>query len=295
MEKSVEKLVKKIEQIPMLPSVSQRMMHVISNEDASIKDIARFIEKDQSLTLKIMKIANSAFYGSLSKVTSLENALIKLGLKEIKSIVLGISIRDFFSNPASGAFDRERFWKHAIVCSQIAKFLGFHYHHDGNDDSLFLLGLIHDMGKVVLDEYFHEEFIQIIEYIDLNETTFSKAEKEVMGTTHYQIAAKILKQWKFPDEIIMPVFYHHAPWYDKYYGANSIILYLSNILTKLTGYPCHQSESPIDPLVFSKSSEIQFINKSGFELDYGIINNFITHILEFMQDESDNVMALFSE
>ena len=145
---------KHIEQIPMLPMVSQKIVHAISDENASVKDIAALIEKDQSLTLKIMKIANSSFYGSLSKVTSLENALVKLGMGEVKSVVLGVSVRNFFSTPVNGIFDRNRFWKHAIICSQIAKFLGS-YFHMGNDDSFFLSGLIHDMGKVVLDEYFH--------------------------------------------------------------------------------------------------------------------------------------------
>lgn len=292
MKEKLEKLSQNIEQIPTLPVISQKIMEIMENEDSIIKDIAKIIENDQSLTLKILKIANSAFYGSLGKVTSLDNALVKLGMNEVKSIVLGVSIRNFFSDTSEGAFDREQFWRHSIICSQVAKFLGS-YFKITNDDSLFLAGLIHDMGKVVLDEYFHQEFLDIIDYVDSNGSSFSEAEKSIIGTTHYQVAAKILKQWKFPDEVIMQVLYHHAPWYDNNFEDRSIIIYLSNILTKLAGFPCHTNEKQIDPLEFSGSSEAGFIIKNGFDLDLDAIEKLVKHIQEFVMEEADNVMSLF--
>ncbi|MFC1862816.1 HDOD domain-containing protein [Thermodesulfobacteriota bacterium] len=292
MKEKLEKLAQNIEQIPTLPVISQKIMRVMENEDSTIKDIAKIIENDQSLTLKLLKIANSAFYGSLGKVSSLDNALVKLGMNEVKSIVLGVSIRNFFSDTSDGTFDRERFWRHSIICSQVAKFLGS-YFKITNDDSLFLSGLIHDMGKVVLDEYFHEDFLEIIDYVDSTGSTFSEAEKSIIGTTHYQIAAKILKQWEFPDEVIMQVLYHHAPWCDANFEDSSIAIYLSNILTKLAGYSCHPNEKQIDPIEFSGSSEADFIIKNGFDLEPEVIENLIKHIQEFVMEEADNVLKLF--
>jgi HD-like signal output (HDOD) protein len=149
------------------------------------------------------------------------------------------------------------------------------------------------MGKVVLDQYLHEEFLQIIEYISSHNSTFSKAEKAVLGTTHYQIAATLLKQWNFPTKVIMGILYHHAPWYDKNYMTNAIVIYLANILTKLAGYSCYAKEKEIDPYKFASSSEVDFIMKSGFDLDYETIKKFIYHIQEFVLAEADNVMRLF--
>jgi len=91
----------------------------------------------------------------------------------------------------------------------------------------------------------------------------------------------------------MQVFYHHAPWYDKNYETNSIILYLANIFTKLAGYPCHQDEKRIDPNEFANSPEINFVIKNGFDLDYGTIKNLISHIREFVSEEAENVMSFF--
>ena len=286
------KLVKRIQQIPTLPIISQKILTVVGNENASFKELVRIIEKDQALAIKILKVANSAFYGFLSKISSLEHALVILGINEVKSIVLGFSVQNFFSHSESDAFDRTRFWKHAIICSQVAKLLGRHFNMR-DDDSLFLAGLIHDIGKVVLDEYCHEEFLQIIEHVSSNNSTFSQAEKEILGTTHYQIAATLLKQWKFPDKVIMQVLYHHAPWYDENYGTNSIIIYLANVFTKLSGYSCHTDEKQIDLHAFSNSSEIDFIIKGGFDLDYEAIKNLTSHIQEFISVEADNVMRLF--
>jgi HD-like signal output (HDOD) protein len=292
MDSPLENIVSKIEQLPTLPIVSQKIMELMADGETSFQDIVKVVENDQSLALKILKIANSSFYGSLSKISSLEHAMVKLGMNEVKSIVLGVSVHDFFSSPSNGIFDRARFWKHAIVCGQVAKYLGMYY-KIGNDDTLFLSGLIHDMGKVVLDEYFHEDFLAIIGYIDAHKSPFSKAEKAITGTTHYQIAAKLLNQWKFPKQVIMQVLYHHAPWTDKTYETNSIMVYLANIITKLAGYTCHPTEPDMDPIEFSKSSQADFIIKSGYDLDHDILIKFVNHIQEFIMEEADNMMRFF--
>jgi len=291
-KRNMDKLIEKIERIPTIPIIFQRIMEISEDEKAPFKDFVGIIEKDQALAAKILRVANSAFYGFLSRVSSLEHALVILGINEIKSIVLGCSVYNFFSRGQTGAFDRTRFWKHAIICSQVAKLLGTHF-NTRNGDSVFLAGLIHDIGKVVLDQYLHEEFLQIIEYISLTKTTFSKAEKKILGTTHYQIAAKLLKQWRFPDEVITPILYHHAPWHDKNYGTNSIIIYLANVLTKLAGHSCHPEEKQIDLHEFANSSGVHFIIKSGFDLDYEITKKLICDIQEFILVEADNVMRLF--
>ena len=291
-ERNMDNLIQKIEQIPTIPIVSQRVMEISGDDEAPFKDFVAIIEKDQSLASKILRVANSAFYGFSSRVSSLEHALVILGINEVKSIALGCSLYNFFSHSESDASERTRFWKHAIICSQVAKLLGIHF-NTRNGDSLFLAGLIHDIGKLVLDQYFHEEFLQILEYVSLTKTTFSKAEKKMLGTTHCQIAAKLLKQWRFPEEVIIQVLYHHGPWHDKNHRANSTMIYLANVLTKLAGYPSHPEEKQIDLHEFANSSEVDFITKTGFDLDYERIKRLISNIQEYILMEDDNVMRLF--
>lgn len=292
MDKRLENIIAKIEELPTLPIVSQKILQLMTDENVSYRDIVKLVENDQSLALKIMKIANSAFFGSLTKISSLEHAMVKLGMNEVRSIVLAVSVYDFFSNSDSGSFDRERFWKHGIICSQTAKYLG-NYYRIGNDDTLFLSGLVHDMGKAVLDEYFHDEFLNIVGYLEQKRSTFGEAEKAVLGTTHYQIAAKLMSQWKFPKKIILQVLYHHAPWADKTYETGSTMVYLANIVTKMAGYSCHKDEEEMDIAAFSESSQAGYINKSGFEMDHEILQKFVNHIQEVVVEEADNVMKFF--
>jgi putative nucleotidyltransferase with HDIG domain len=291
-EPDIDALVQKIEKIPTLPIISKKIMEITGDEQASFKKLVGIIEKDQTLAVKMLKIANSAFYGFVSKVSSLEHALVVLGTNQVKSIVLGSSVYSFFSKSETTNFDRTRFWKHAIICSQVATFLGKHF-KIRKDDSLFLAGLIHDVGKVVLDQYFPDEFLRIVDHVSSAGTTFSDAEGKILGTTHYQVAAKLLKQWKFPDRVIMQVLYHHAPWYDIHFTTNSKIIYLANIFTKLAGYACHPDEKAIDLHELADSPEIGFVREGGFPLDYETIEELNRRIRESILQEADNVMELF--
>lgn len=293
-QKNIERLIQAIEQIPTLPIVSQQVMLVLEDKNVSIKKLSELIEKDQALAVKILKVANSAFYATLSKVSSIDHALVILGLQEVKGILMAFSIHNFFSQTQFNGFDRERFWKHSMICSQIAKYLEQHFRVQ-KDETLFLAGLIHDMGKIVFDQYFHEEFLEIIDYVSTNNTGFSKAEKEILGITHYQVAAKLLQKWNFPEKLIMHVFYHHAPWHDENYVSGSIIIYLSNLFTKLVGYPCHPSERKVDLIQFAHSKVMDFIVQNGFDLDYDKIERMANQIREFISLEAQNALSLFEE
>lgn len=289
----MDRLVQKIETIPTIPVVGRKVVELAGDEEAVFKDLVQIIEKDQALAAKVLRVANSAFYGFLSKVNSLEHALVILGVDEVRSIALGISVYNLFSQSENGAFDRTQFWTHAIICSQVARLLGERL-NIRNHSSFFLTGLIHDIGKVVLDQYFHEEFLRIVEYVSLGKTSFSKAEREILGTTHCAIAGQLLRQWRFPDEVVTQILYHHRPWHDKDSGIGSSIIYLANVLTKLAGYPCHSEERQIDLHEFANSSEFDFVRRNGCGLHYEETKKLISVIQELVVTETNNVMKLFA-
>jgi putative nucleotidyltransferase with HDIG domain len=288
----IERYVQKIEQIPTLPIVSKQIMDLLGDEDVSVKKVGELIEKDQAMALKVLKIANSSFYGTLTKVSTIDHALVVLGLAEVKAILLAFSIHNFFYSNNNG-YERSRFWKHAIVCSQVARFLARHFRM-AMDESVFLSGLIHDMGKVVFDHYFHEEFVRVVEHVNQHNGTFSTAEKEIMGITHYQVAAKLLQQWRFPEKVVTQVFYHHAPWYDKNHAVGSIIVYLANFLTKLAGYPClltEQAKAGKDGYLSPKIYD--FIVKQGLDIDEQTIDHMLIQVRELLALERENVLSFF--
>jgi putative nucleotidyltransferase with HDIG domain len=291
---SLEDIAQRIEQIPTIPVVSTRINSLLQDEEVSITRVAGLIEKDQSLATKILKVANSAFYGTLNKVSSIDHALVVLGLEEVKGILMAFAVYNFFQNDKNGGFDRKSFWKHSIICSQVAKYLARYFKVE-KDDTLFLSGLIHDMGKVVFDQYFHEEFLKIIDHVSSKHERFSKVEKEIVGITHYQVGAKLLQRWKFPERVIMQVFYHHAPWYDKNFPTGSIIIYLANILTKIAGYPCVPLEKKMDITSMASGKVMDFINKSGFELDEAALDRIVNQIRDFISMESQDVLGFLED
>jgi HD-like signal output (HDOD) protein len=280
---NIEALVRKIDQIPTLPVVARQIMSLLANEDVSLKKVAELIEKDPALAVKVLKVANSAFYGTLNKVSTIDHALVVLGMGEVKSILMGFSIYKFFPEEKNNGFDRTRFWQHSIICSQVAKYLARHFKVP-RDDTLFLSGLIHDVGKIVFDQYFHEEFVQILDHVSSHNESFSKSEKEILGITHYQVAAKLLQRWHF---------YHHAPWHDKNYPAGSTILYLADLFTKSAGHTCLADEKKIEISDFTNSKVMDFVVQSGFELDHDSMEKMLTQIKEFIAMEAQNVMSFF--
>jgi putative nucleotidyltransferase with HDIG domain len=288
---NADRIVQTIEHIPTLPIISRKIHGLLEDDNVSIKKLEQIIQADPPLAAKIMKIVNSSFYGMLSKVSTIDHAVVILGLDELKNIVLSFSIHDFFKE-GNELIDRRMFWKHSVICSQVAKFLAG-YFNIAKNNTFLLSGLIHDIGKIVIDKYLHEDFISIIDYISTKGCTFSKAEKEILGRTHYQIAAKLLQQWQFPPEVVMQIFYHHAPWHDDNYTTGSTILYLANMLTKIVGYPCFKDEKQAEISDIINPAMLSYLNKNGFEIDGASFERLLQRINDHISNESSNVLSIF--
>lgn len=284
LELKLEALILTIEQIPTLPDTSTEIMALIDDETASIDTITQFIERDQALALQILKYANSPFYGAIRTVSSVKKAIVVIGLNEVKSLLLAFTIQKFFETSGKDQENRKKFWKHSLVCSHIANYLARSFQLS-SDNTLFISALIHDIGKIVADQYLHAEFQAIVDHVEQNNSTFNDAEREILGLTHYQIGAKLLEQWSFPEQVIAQVYYHHAPWLDKIYLKGSTIIYLANILTKMSGFPCLDGEKKLDADQFIKSKAMKLINESGFSIDGDAIKQLLENIKDILADD----------
>ncbi len=293
--KNIDEIVCQIEQIPTLPVVSKRIMELLHKDDEPLSKIGELIEQDLAIATRILKIANSPFYGTLNTVTSITHALAILGLTEVKGILAAISIQNFFPPESEDSiFSREKFWKHSVICSQVAKLLSRHFSIP-DDGSLFLSGLIHDMGKVIFDVYFNEEFVKICDYVATKKVSFSKAEKTILGVTHYQVAATVLQQWRIPKKIACQVFYHHAPWQDKTYSTGSCLIYLANIFTKIAGFPASTFEPSPNITQLINQNAMSYLTKSGFELDTQTIDSLLVQITQLVTEDSHNVTGILKD
>lgn len=287
----LDSIVAAIEQIPTLPKTSIDIMDAIDNEDVNVDRITELIEQDPSLAVQVLKFANSPFCGTINTVSSIKHAIVVMGLGEIKGLLMVFAVQKFFDSSVMDQDIRKRFWTHSLVCSHIATYLSRFFQRPA-DDSIFISALIHDLGKIVLDQYMHKEFLDIIDCITMDNSSFKEAEKVVVGITHYQIAAKLLKQWCFPQKVVMQVFYHHSPWHEPEFAENSAIIYLANILTKLAGYPCLEAENKIDLEEFCRSKAMARLNDLGFQLDCLSLQKLLDDVLTLLDEDESIKMFL---
>jgi len=277
MKTEIAAIVRSIEAIPPLPVVARQIMELLQDESTSMDKIVDLVEKDISLASRLITLANSPFYGTLGKVSSINHALVLLGTNEVRAALLAMSVYKFFAGKEKANDTKKNLWRHAIVCSQTAKMLANHFRIQ-EADSLFLAALLHDVGKVAMASFLPEQSEQVFAEVGEQKISFSAAERHVLGATHYQVAAKLLQQWQFPARIILPVFFHHAPWQAKEFGSEASIVYLANLLTHMAGYPTLPEEPVQDPQQFASSEQCLFLARSGFDLDGQLLGRLVDQI-----------------
>lgn len=204
-------LVKRIDQLPTLPAIATRIMAIIEDPESSAKDLERIISNDVSLASRILRLVNSAYFGVSRRVTDLGQAVAMAGFALVKSVAMGISIFDTLGfGTESRKYRREAFWKHCVATGAVARFLA-RERRDADAEGAFTVGLLHDIGKLVLDKHANFEFQRILATTELEAVSFRDAEKKVLGDVgHAEVGGWLLEQWRFPQEISVPVANHHA-------------------------------------------------------------------------------------
>ncbi len=227
-------LVTKLKSIPTLPTIALRVMEITANQKSSASDLMAIISPDVSLTTKILKIANSPFYGLTREISSLQHAVTVLGFKEIRNLVISsVAFESFKNLKQDGKFDITKFWRHSFYCALAAKNIAVNLKIESSD--LFVAGLVHDIGKLAMYITFPSDYMMQLEIMDpvrLKYTSF-EAEKSIFGMTHDEVGMKLLKKWMFPESLLIAVGYHHHPQEADNKSLFPIIVYVADILTHI--------------------------------------------------------------
>ena len=177
-QQRLKKITESIIGLPTLPTVVTQMISLIDNPTTSAKDVAKLISTDQALTAKMLKLANSAFYGFPREIATVNHAVVVLGFETVKSLGLSVSVLERFSGVSSnGDFDRQRFWEHSIACAVAARILAtkVRYRTRGQGEA-FAGGILHDIGKLVLGFFFWEHFERLAKLSRGSGINFREAE-----------------------------------------------------------------------------------------------------------------------
>ncbi|MCU0608189.1 MAG: HDOD domain-containing protein [Chitinispirillaceae bacterium] len=231
-------------QLPTLPEISSRLMGLIRNPRASVNDVADIIGQDVSLSAKVLRLANSAYYGMPGKITTINNAVVLLGFRVITTIVLSVTVFDLFpeGKGSSRLFDHKAFWRHSFGCGLIAKHLALCLKKKFlfDPEESFCAGLLHDIGKVVLEQYLHAEFHRALNAAKSDGLPLFTAEKKVLGFTHADAGQWLTAGWGLPSGIGEPLARHH----DSSSGPHQAD---SAALCQAADWLCYQTGMAIDP------------------------------------------------
>lgn len=189
-----DRLIRKVDTFPALPSVTLRIIQVCADPETTVLQLKHLIESDSTLVLAILKLANSPFYGLRRKVTTVEHCLSLLGTSEIKALVIAKTMFQTFL--VAGKVDTQALWLHSFYCALAAKILAADFAL--NPDELFVAGLIHDIGKLIIYMELDPQDIDILETQRPVNFNITQNEEELMGISHDYLGGVLLETWMFP-------------------------------------------------------------------------------------------------
>jgi putative nucleotidyltransferase with HDIG domain len=226
----VAKIIENVDSLPSLPSIVLALMDVVNSSDSSADDAAKLISKDPALTSKMIRLANSAFYGIPRSISSVSSAVVILGFNTIRSLVLSASVAKMFDGKHS--LDMDRFWKHSIVTAMTAKIIVRHLMSVRmmDPESAFCAGMLHDIGKLIFSQYMPEDYAAVCNYAKENGVSLFEAEEALMGINHAQMGKILADKWSLPLDLEYAFVHHHNPQKasDAFYLVN--IIHLSDII-----------------------------------------------------------------
>jgi len=221
-----------VDNLPPMPQVMHKAQAIINDPDSSMKDLEKLINTDQAFAIKVLRLANSAFYGRMKKVASIQDAAVVVGMKSLGELIT-LSCAASLLNQSLRGYDlpAQSLWQHSIGVAFGSKIIaGKKYPALVND--AFSAGLIHDAGKLILDEYLYERKTLFQEFMSDNEHRFLDAEREILGFDHAEIAAQVCEKWNFPKTISAAIRHHHRP---SRLGSNKLA-YIVQVADQITSW-----------------------------------------------------------
>ncbi len=197
--------------VPTLPVVVTRAIQVINDPDSSAKELTDLIIHDQVLAAKILKVANSAYYGLPSKINNLNRAITLIGFDEVKRMIAPIllfnTFRDFKNNEY---FSSRDFWVHSLAVADACEILVDKTNQPQNTGEARVVGLLHDVGRLILVGVLQIHFIKVMKKVSMGVDVL-QAEEGILGLDHARIGAKIAESWNLPESVVNIIKYHHDP------------------------------------------------------------------------------------
>ncbi len=211
MSKTLNDILEKLDSIPTPSFVVSKVMELVAQPGVSASELTEVIEKDPNLTVRVMKLANSAYYGLPQKISTLSHAVMILGFKTVRNLVTSIYMHDaFFTSELKAGISTDKLWWHliatAIATENISNSVGYI-----NKEEAFLVGMIHDLGKIVIARLFPSYTDAVVQLASASSLTYLQSENKLGIPDHVSVVNHLIEKWGFPHEIQVAVNFHHEP------------------------------------------------------------------------------------
>jgi putative nucleotidyltransferase with HDIG domain len=201
----------RIDRLKPLPEIARRIISRIEYSESSLADLEEYILKDQVITANILKVCNSAYYGFQYQISSINRAVVLIGAETLKNIVLAASLYNLYKERIDGYFlEKGEMLKHSVCCGMVAELIATEKKLK-DPDVVFTAGLLHDIGKVILDQDAFERFNLIMDSVLNENMPFLDAENKILGCDHAQTGGLVAKEWNLPEVLVEAISFHHQP------------------------------------------------------------------------------------
>ncbi len=209
-----------------LPDIALQINELISTGEASNGELEQLILHDPALTAKILKFANSAYFGFSGRIDTVSRATSLIGHKELRNLVIATSVTSTFEGISSDLIDMETFWYHSVTCGVVARLFAA-YHKNKGQERFFITGLLHAVGKLILLSQFPKESTETLQFKDQGSHAIINAEREIFGFTHAELGAELLRLWKLPPSIWKIIEFQHNPLNGEEFKDDACILHVA--------------------------------------------------------------------
>ncbi len=232
---SLISLVNKVKNMPPLPQSITQILEITKDDKSSSRELAKVFERDPTLAVNILKLANLPAYGFTSKISTITQAVVCLGLETIKSIALTSSTHEMLNKEIPAySLEEGMLWQHSISCATCARIIAERIKYKDNEEA-YIAGLLLDIGKIILSSFAESEFNQVSERAEKNKIPFNAAEHEVLGFDHPQVGGRIIKKWNLPSALVEAVQYHHQPDKAEEHKKLAYIVHLADVISCMLG------------------------------------------------------------
>ncbi|KJU84219.1 metal dependent phosphohydrolase [Candidatus Magnetobacterium bavaricum] len=248
-DESLRIAVQRISKLPTIPDVAQKIMDMLKDDITPIDKLEGVITKDPIISAKILSYANSSFFGMDRPTTTVSKAIIRIGTINVKNIALGISLMTMFDTPRiTKILDFDRLFNHSLAVGMIAEFI-MHHIYPKIGEKVFIYGILHDIGLIVLNRYFPELLSRVIIKNEAG-IPLIEAEMQILGFTHAHIGTWLVDKWNLPEDISTTLLNHHTPALANTQREKTAVIHLADYIISERFFPITKSSGYcLDPVV----------------------------------------------